>query len=179
MGSLNSKITIVVLSVVALLVIAAVSQNNPDKKADRYEKSPVKWMSFDEGFKKAAADKKLLVVDVYTDWCTYCKKMDSETFTDKKVADYMVEKYVSIKLNAEAKETINYSKKSFTPMEWAGSMGVTGYPTVIFFEPDGKPITALGGYAEAKDFYDVLVFIGSGDIKTGISFQDWRKNRGN
>lgn len=109
---------------------------------------------------KAKTTGKKILVDVYTDWCSWCKKMDANTYSDAVVSDYLNKNYVIIKLNAEANEQITYQGQKISPAEFAQGMGVTGYPATLFLMSDGKPITLLPGYAEPKMFIHVLSYIG-------------------
>lgn len=118
------------------------------------------WKKFDEGLSQAKKSGKKILVDVYTDWCSWCKKMDANTYADKKVMEYLNKNFVVIKLNAEANETITYSGQKISPAEFSQGMGVSGYPATLFLQSDGQPITLLPGYAEADMFIHVLSFIG-------------------
>ena len=61
----------------------------------------VQWMSFEEAVAKNKLEPKKIFVDVYTDWCGWCKKMDAGTFNNPVVAKYLNEKYYNVKLDAE------------------------------------------------------------------------------
>ena len=118
------------------------------------------WKKFNEGIAEAKMSGKKILVDVYTDWCSWCKKMDAGTYPNKKVSDYLSKNYVIIKLNAEGNEKISYNGQTITPAEFAQGMGVNGYPATVFLKSDGQPITMLPGYAEPDRFIHVLSFIG-------------------
>ncbi|MFZ4620370.1 MAG: thioredoxin family protein [Bacteroidota bacterium] len=117
------------------------------------------WKKFDEGLKLSKLSGKKVLVDVYTDWCSWCKKMDANTYSDKTVSEYLEKNFVIIKLNAEGAGTISYDGKKISPAEFAQGMGVTGYPATLFMRSDGQPITLLPGYSEAGMFIHVLSFI--------------------
>ena len=73
----------------------------------------VKWMSWEEA--AAANDKqpKKIFVDVYTNWCGWCKKMDASTFKEADVVKILNEKFYPVKLNAEQKESIFWRDVEF------------------------------------------------------------------
>jgi len=43
----------------------------------------VNWMTFEEAEIKYQEEKRKIFVDVYTDWCGWCKKMDANTFNEE------------------------------------------------------------------------------------------------
>lgn len=97
--------------------------------------------------KKALADakaqNKFVFVDVYTDWCGWCKKLDRDVFTNADMISYLGEKYICVKLDAEG------SKDNEKVAEDAR---VSGYPAGLVFKGDGKLIGKLGGYMEAAQY---------------------------
>jgi len=118
------------------------------------------WKNFNEGISEAKKSGKKILVDVYTDWCKWCKEMDKNTYADKNISAYLKKNYVIIKLNAEGNEKMMYEGKPITPQEFAQGMGVNGYPATLFLQSDGKPITLLPGYSTPDQFIHVISFIG-------------------
>src|SRR5690606_154337 len=68
----------------------------------------IQWMSWEEAVNRSQSDRdpKKLFVDVYTDWCGWCKKMDKDTFQNPEVAKYMQANFYMVKLDGEGKEPI-------------------------------------------------------------------------
>lgn len=135
------------------------------------------WLSFDTGLAEAAKQQKKLLVDVYTDWCSWCKKMDKEVYTDKHVVDLLNEHFIVVKLNAESSKNLTYNGQQFTEREFAAALGVDGYPTTVFFLPDAKPITRIPGFMEVKTFVNVLTYIGR-DHYLNISYDEFLRKQG-
>ena len=79
---------------------ASIHKNYPGKDKKPKGEKDVKWLSFEEAQKLAAKTPKKIFVDVYTDWCGWCKKMDKNTLSDPGIKDYLNKKYYAVKLNA-------------------------------------------------------------------------------
>ena len=136
------------------------------------EKGKLRWMTFNDGMAEAKRTGKKVMIDVYTDWCGWCKKMDKDTYADGSIAEYLDKKYVAIKLNAESSTKLQYQGKAYTEQELAAAFGISGYPSIIFLGKDGEPITVYPGYADANRFEVVLSYIAEDHYKT-TKFQDY------
>src|SRR5467141_1104522 len=67
--------------------------------------STIAWeRDYGKAIVRAQAEKKLIVADMFTDWCALCKQMDAETFADPRVIQNLADKYVWLKLNTETEE---------------------------------------------------------------------------
>jgi thioredoxin-related protein len=133
------------------------------------------WYKFDDGMQKAKTENKQILIDVFTDWCGWCKTMDAKTYTDTRIVDYLNEKYVLIKLNPETDGSISYRGNSVAAADFVRGMGVTGYPATAFFESDGRMITMVPGYMPADDFLPILRYIGEKKYAE-MSFEDFVKS---
>jgi thioredoxin-related protein len=140
------------------------------------DKSELKWYTFDDGLAHAKKTEKKILVDVYTDWCGWCKKMDRDVYGDKRIVDYLNQKYVLVKLNAESSAKVNYKGKKSTERGIAQQFGVTGYPTTLFFKSDGEPITPVSGFVPADKFIDILKFIGD-DFFAKMNWEEFQKKK--
>ena len=65
------------------------------------QETPVKWMSFEQAIEKSKTEKRKIFIDVYTDWCGWCKVMDKNTFSETQVAKILNEMFYPVKLDAE------------------------------------------------------------------------------
>src|ERR1043165_9842370 len=86
------KYGILVLIVVALLSYSSVYAQTG---------SSIKWMSFEEAVEKSKTEKRKIFIDVFTEWCGWCKVMDKSTFPDAEISKLLNEKFYAVKLDAE------------------------------------------------------------------------------
>ena len=104
---------------------------------------PVEWMSFQEAVERNKKEKRKIFIDIYTDWCGWCKVMDKNTFSHPVIAKYLNEKYYAVKLDAEMKDTViangntyvnpsPQTKRSTHQLAVALLNGKMSYPTVVF-----------------------------------------------
>jgi thiol-disulfide isomerase/thioredoxin len=114
-----------VAGVCLLLVAGPAPAQDKDNGTSKKE---IAWAkSYDAALKEAGKGKKLIMVDFYTDWCGWCKKLDADTYTDPKVIKE-ADKLVALKLDAEDKGVGEKLAKKY---------GVQGFPTILFLDPAG------------------------------------------
>lgn len=135
----------------------------------------IKWFKFDDGVTASKKSSKKMVVDVYTDWCGWCKKMDSGTYGEKKVSEYINKEYVAVKLNAESRNKVSFMGEALSEQELSMGFGITGYPATIFLDENQKPITVLPGYVDAQEFLHILKYINE-DIYKSKKYEEYRKD---
>lgn len=104
----------------------------------------------DNDWNKARAEakqqNKYLFVDAYTDWCSWCKVMDKETFPNADVVNMMNNNFVALKLEMEHNYGVNVAMK----------YRVSGFPSFLIFTPDGKLVRKIAGYLPAEQFMQEL-----------------------
>ena len=109
---------------------------------------------------------KKVIVDVYTDWCKWCKVMDEKTFSDQALAKYLNENYYLIKLNAEQKEDILFNGNTYSYQEGGRRgynelavelcQGSLSYPSFVLLGEDLKVIDVTRGFKKAGQFRNFL-----------------------
>ena len=116
--------------------------------AVRVTGAELQWQNdYDKALATAKTDKKIVMVDVYTDWCGWCKKLDKDVYANAEVKAKLAKDFVPLKINPEK------SKKN---LELARSFGTRGYPHIVFLDASGKKISEIGGYVPADKFAQTL-----------------------
>jgi thioredoxin-related protein len=134
------------------------------------------WRSWDAGLREASSAKKPVLVDVYTNWCGWCKRMERDVYSRSEVRDYLSRRFVIVKLNAESAGAAGYEGQSYTERTLASRFRVNGYPTTIFLAANGEHLVNVPGYVTADRFLPLLRYIGEGYYERGVSFEDFTKN---
>lgn len=132
------------------------------------QSSKIQWISLEEAFTKVQASPKKVLIDVYTDWCGWCKVMDQKTFTDPEVVKYVNEHYYAVKFNAESKKDVKigttlYKFDASNRVHEAAVallQGKMSYPSIVYLDEKFSMIQPVPGYMEAKPFHQVITFIG-------------------
>ena len=128
--------------------------------------------------------KKKIMIDLYTDWCGWCKVMDRTTFSDKKIIEKINSDFYPIKINAEYKGDITFDNHTFKYVDlkprgineiaYYLTNGQLSYPMTIFLDEDFRIITLLPGYHKSNFFKSVLDYIGEDHWKE-TSWDDFIK----
>jgi thioredoxin-related protein len=110
--------------------------------------SSIQWNdSLSSAWANAKANHKLVMVDFYTDWCGWCKKLDSDVYPDPSVIQ-AVGQFEAVKVNAEREGA-----------QLAAQCKVSGYPTIAFFNGDGTEVKSIPGYLPADQFAQDLNYV--------------------
>jgi thioredoxin-related protein len=137
------------------------------KNSNQSSSSELNWLTVEEASKIAEGNnEKKFIIDVYTDWCGWCKVMDKKTFTDPELIKYLNEHFYVVKFNAEQKEEISYKGKIY---KWE-SMGRNGvnmlgyellqgrmsYPSLVYLNSNLETIFVSPGYKEPAQLMSEL-----------------------
>lgn len=133
-----------------------------DKGTEVIGTGEINWMTWDEAVAAQAQSPKMLFIDIYTDWCGWCKVMDRKTFTDEKVADYINEHYYAVKFNAESEDPITFRDKEYEVVQggrrgihtlaYALLEGNLSYPSYVFLNDNFQRLHISKGFQDAAPF---------------------------
>lgn len=145
------------VKVLLLIAFVAIVSMFIPAKAQNAEKFEIEWLTLEEAFEKNKKEPRKIFVDVYTDWCGWCKKMDRETFADAEVAKYVNENYYAVKLNAESSRSFELGGQPMTEQMVARQFGVRSFPTIVLIHEDFQKYQPAPGYRPAREFQELLV----------------------
>ncbi len=136
----------------------------------------VEWLTMEEAQEKVEEEPKKVFVDIYTDWCGWCRRMSSQTYAHPVIADYLNNNFYPVKLNAEQEEPIEFRGTTYEnnnlgdrrpthDFAIALLQGQMSYPSIAFFDESLNLITAIPGFRPPHSMEAVLSFFGEDVFK--------------
>lgn len=167
--NIKSKKSIVLVALLVSSLGQAIAQSSKAPKA-QIEAATTKWITFEEAVRLLPSSPRPIMIDVFTDWCGWCKVMDKKTFSDPEVTNYLNANFHSVKFNAESRDTVFLGDKVFVykpeykSNELAISLlgGKMSYPSVVFLDSKLQMLTVVPGFIEAPQMLEILRYFGDG-----------------
>jgi thioredoxin-related protein len=129
-----------------------------------YTQTKVKWMKFADAYTASQKTPRKIFVDIYADWCHWCKALDKETFSDTSVIRILNEQYYPVKLNSESKETHIVGDNKFSSPELAAILAMVkpnerlGLPTMVIINEKMQMLEMIQGFKKPDFMADRLSF---------------------
>ncbi len=102
------------------------------------------WLhSYEAGLRLAQRTHRPLLLSFHTPGCSWCAKMDAETFTDPQVVE-LSRRFVCVLLQSD------------TDPEALHRYNVTEFPTTLLTDPQGHLLSATTGYVPATELLPAL-----------------------
>ena len=146
-----------------------------------YGQERIQWISWEEAVTLSQESPRKIIVDVYTDWCGWCKKMDKVTFQNPEVAQYVNEHYYAIKFNAEQREAIKLKDEVYEYVKQGPrgyhelaaeiTFGRLSFPTIVFLNEKLEIIQPIPGFKNHEDFQMIMHYFSNDYHKT----TPWKK----
>ena len=175
------NILLVFLALLSTTLPLFAQKSAKDKEA-KVDNSEIHWMSLDDAQVAMKKEPKKVWIDVYTDWCGWCKKMDRETFTNPHVIAYMNKYFYAVKLDAEQKNDIRFLGKMYkyeadkrvNAFAFEILNGQLSYPTSVFMVENFQQPAQIPGYQNVQGLEMILKYLNEGTYKT-VQFPEYQK----
>jgi thioredoxin-related protein len=188
---LSLGLLVAIFAASAPAVLAQTPEQAPATAVESTEKTSVKWLTWEEAVEKNKTEKKKIFVDVFTDWCGWCKVMDRNTFSEASVAKLLNEDFYAVKFNAEQTADVIFNNVTFKYVAVGNGKGVhqlaaallnnqMSYPNFVFLDEEFKIIPvfpgyqSLPGYRKPEEFHIFLDFVGN-DVYKKMRIDDYQK----
>ncbi len=172
----------IILFAIAILMFspALIAERRPEPAAPK--ENGIIWLSMDDLQVKMKANPKKVYMDMYTDWCGWCKKMEASTFSNPDVIKYMNENFYCVRFNAERKDTFRFMGKEyfFDPAKRANTLAASlmrdqlSYPTSIIMEERYQNPQPIPGYLSVPEFESIVKYFASNSYKSQ-KWEDYKK----
>jgi thioredoxin-related protein len=169
--------TFVIAALIVLSFSIIACGNKTSDETAQYGDGKIAWEELDTAGKSAQLHEKKLFIYFHTDWCSWCKRMETETFANDSVAEYVNTNFIAVTIDAESKKQITFNGNKMSMQELASTLGVQGFPTHVFLDSGGEPITLTPGFMPAERFLEVLSYIAEDHYKT-TEWEVFMQNRG-
>ena len=141
----------------------------------------VKWATLEETVSSMQKEKRPILIDLYTDWCGWCKVMEKKTYGNKNVVGYLGQKFYTVKVNAEGRSDISWNGKTYSfnhgykTHDFAIYLtnGQLSYPTTVIIPVNGEP-QAIPGYLAPDEFELIAKYFGEGNFGK-VAFDEYQK----
>lgn len=129
------------------------------------EYSEISWISLEEALNTTKKDTKKIMLFMEADWCSLCKKMKKEVFTDSEVWTLVNNNFYSVRIDIESEEKVTFKGEEWTKKELSQEFGLYATPTFIFIDTDQSIIGNKAGYMKKQEFKDLLNFVANEEYK--------------
>ena len=134
----------------------------------------VQWLTIEEAVEKVEKEPRKIFIDVYTDWCGFCKRMEQNTFSHPVIIEILNNKFYPVKFDAEQEEPVLFQgheyinenpgqRRAAHNFAIALLQGQMSYPSIAFFNEELNLITAISGYRPPENIEPILMFFYEGE----------------
>lgn len=101
--------------------------------------------SWDEVLKLAKKENKMVFLDISASWCGPCKMLKANTFPNQEVGKFYNANFINVAVDGEKGEGVTLARK----------YKISGYPSLLFINPEGKIIAQTAGYRNPEQFIEL------------------------
>lgn len=112
--------------------------------------------TWEEAKKQAIKEKKLIFVDVYTQWCGPCLAMAEDVFVEDAVGRFYNSHFICLKIDAETEEWAPVARK----------YQVQSYPTFLFVDPKTEKVVH---FSSSRQDMETFLFTGESAVSKELN----------
>ncbi len=136
----------------------------------------ISWVKYDKAVEEARKNKKHVLIDFYTSWCGWCKKMAATTYQDTQIVNTINRDFVAAMVDGESYNVLKLKDGDITEKGLTSQFGVRAYPITWFLEPDGSKIAPVPGYIDASTMLPILNYIRT-EAHQKMSFKEYMEKQ--
>ena len=166
------RVLLLAIALLSLTVVKAGDKKKTDAKPQAQKE--IEWLTFEEAEKRMKTEPRKVWIDIYTDWCGWCKVMDKKVFTNPDVINYMNTKYYAIKFNAERQDSFSFAGKrwGFVPGQKINNLALQltndqpSFPTTVIMTENFQNPSAIPGYHAVPEVEGFMKYLAEDTYKT-------------
>jgi len=175
----NIKFLLKQIPILAILSLATISYGQ------------VEWLTIEEAEARSKTEPRKIFVDVMTEWCGWCKKMDANTFEQQEIAKFLNEAYYPVRFDAEHKDEITFNgktykfskmgKRGYNELTFEILKGITeqkgkfGFPSIVFMDEEMNILQSIEGYRGPKEFSMIASYF-AGDFHKSVAWRTYSQS---
>lgn len=147
------RVSLILTLIITLTISASAQTDSQDEN--------LYWTGMERALQLSESNGKLILIDVYAEWCPYCQRMQDEVYPDQAVIDMILEYFIPVRINIESQEPLRYLGRDFTEEEFSRALQYQSIPTTYFMNERGEVVGQQPGLLPAEMFTDLLEYVGS------------------
>ncbi len=145
------------LNLLSLLTVVLLTVTLPSfavSPPDAHQGLP--WRRFDAGLNEAVKSQKVILLQVYADWCHECHHIEMDILGDVTLRRLVQDKFVPVRVNLQSQQSVKYQGESMSEEQLTRRLRIPGPPVMLVLDPGGKQLGRLVGYRPPEQVQNFL-----------------------